>query len=160
MPRRHEPWLWAACCVALAACVAVIEEPDHPHTTVVGPGAAAGAGATLGGGSTGFDDKVVRPSHLPCQIEALINARCKNCHAPSTLPNRPVSLLTYEDLIQPSRSAPGLNYAQQAELLVRSGMMPPTSALAPSDSQLWSSWVLSGAPPGDCAAAVDAGGVF
>jgi hypothetical protein len=140
----------------LAACLLDTGTPDRPDliSSLASPSTATNSGAQLDAGGLSASDKA-RPTHLPCAIEGLLLARCKNCHAPSTQPNLPVSLLSYEELSQPSKSVAGMSYAQQAEQMIRSGMMPPTGSLAPADVQLFSDWLRAGAPRGECAAGVD-----
>jgi hypothetical protein len=143
-------------CAGLTACLLETGEPDRPDlTSLVAASTAASPGAQVDAGGLGSGDKA-RPTHLPCAIEGLIMARCKNCHAPSTQPNRPVSLLSYEELSQPSKSVPGSSYAQQAEQMIRAGMMPPTGALAAADVQLFADWLRAGMPRGECIAGSDA----
>lgn len=145
--------LWLAALVLGCTCLVACEEgePDHPHP----------ASAVLISNVSGLDagaDLFLQPSHLPCEIEAIIKARCKNCHVPSTAPNRPVSLLTYADFAQPSKSAPTMTYAQQALMLVQNGMMPLTGKLPPEQIQQFADWVQAGAPQAECGAApADAG---
>ena len=134
-------------CALLSACLEE-GEPDHPlpfGSTLVSMTSAVGAGVTA------------PPNHLPCEIERLLHSRCKSCHSPMS-PLHVTSLLTRAELVQPSKSAPGITYAQQAQLLIQSGMMPPTSSLLPADIQLFSAWVQAGAPAVECGAPlVDAG---
>jgi hypothetical protein len=97
------------------------------------------------------------PSHLPCEIENIVRTRCKACHAPGS-PAHQVSLLTYADLAQVSKTVPSISYAQQALQMVQSGMMPPTSSLSQGDVQLFAAWVQAGAASAECGGPVlDAG---
>lgn len=137
-----------ACSAHLLACLDA-GEPDHPRPN--------GGPLVSSSVSPAGADTALLPSHLPCEIENLMRTRCKSCHSPVS-PLHLTSLLTREDLLQPSRALPGFSYAQQAQQLIQSGMMPPTSSLAPADIQLFSAWVDAGAPAAECGlGAADAG---
>jgi hypothetical protein len=140
--------LWLVGCLPLLACL-VEGEPDHPD-----PDAGAALRAATNPAST---EAALLPSHLPCEVENIIRTRCKACHAPGS-PAHQVSLLTYADLMQVSKSLPTLSYAQQALQMVQAGRMPPTSSLSPSDVQLFGNWVQAGAPSAECGGpSLDAG---
>jgi len=135
-------------CMQLAACLFETGEPDHPD-----PGVSP---ALVSAANPASANEALLPSHLPCAVESIVRTRCKSCHSPAS-PLHQVSLLTYADFAQASKSLPTSSYAQQAQQLIASGMMPPTSALGPADVQAFSAWVQAGAPPAECGLGADAG---
>lgn len=144
---------------SLGGCLMEEGEPNHPTVRSSQPALTVDASLL----DTGVQIlSSAKPSHLPCDVDGLIRTRCASCHSPSTLPHRPISLLSYEELLLPSASMPSQTYAQRAALLLESGMMPPTAALPAAEVQVFSNWIRAGAPSGDCsqdAGAQDAGTV-
>lgn len=141
-------WLLLTCVSALGACLIDEGTPNHPAIHTSEPALLVDASAL---DAPVASDSSMEISHLPCPIEVLIRTRCASCHSPSTLPHRPISLLSYEELLRPSASVPSQTYAQRAAALLASGMMPPTAALPATEVELFASWVRGGAPAGECA---------
>jgi hypothetical protein len=110
---------------------------DGAHTLGAEAGA-AGAGATAG---------------LPCEVEALLAARCTSCHTdpPTTAP---MALVTYAQLTAKSASQPSRTVAEIALERMRDTAkpMPPANPLAEADLAAFASWVDAGAPASGCEA--------
>ena len=90
-------------------------------------------------------------SGLPCDVEALLAARCTSCHsrAPTTAP---MALVTHADLTAMSVSEPGMTVAQLALRRIRdaSKPMPPANLLPETDVAAFASWVDAGTPALGC----------
>jgi hypothetical protein len=119
----------------------------------------APAGDGSGGESIGGDQILYAgPSGLPCAIDGLLKLHCTaGCHGSSSTPLR---LLTYADLIRPSRLANQTN-AQLALERMRdaSKPMPPSGLLPASEPAALESWIAAGYPHGTCGQPAD-GGTF
>ena len=91
-------------------------------------------------------------SGLPCDVEALLAARCGSCHSdpPS---GGPMPLVTYAQLVAPSVSDPARTVAQAALARMRDPVkpMPPSNPLSANDIAPFASWVLAGTPALGCA---------
>jgi hypothetical protein len=147
--------------VLLAGCDAVgdIGSP--------GGGAAAGGIAVLtgnggaGGGGLGTGANASALSGLPCDVQALLVARCTSCHASPPLPGVPVSLTTLADLTAPSHSDPTRSEAALALARMQDPSLPmppaPFAAATASEIAAFGSWV-SGGYKGPACGATGAGG--
>jgi hypothetical protein len=128
------------------------EEPAGPFIPGLTPATPISTESQNGAALAGARDASVQdvPSHLPCDVDSLLKTRCRNCHSAPRLPNHPTPLMTYAELLQPSTSAPGLTYAQQAQQMIQTGMMPPSGGLTATDVATFNAWLAQGAPPGEC----------
>jgi uncharacterized membrane protein len=77
---------------------------------------------------------------LPCDVQAVLKARCTICHGDVPVGDAPMSLTTWEDVSV---------YATAIQEKLEQDLMPPPGALDLSSAQLTtlSSYVSLGAPP-------------
>jgi hypothetical protein len=139
-------------------------QPEHAGAGVPGAGAVAvSGGATGSGGATAAGTSggaaagaagtaMAMATGLPCEIDALLQARCRSCHGER--PRAPMSLLTYTDLTAPSATDPGIQVAALAIARMQSAEapMPPGAMPTVSDAELaaFQTWLDAGLPMGNC----------
>lgn len=120
-------------------------------------GAAASAAAQSTGASAtdpaaaGAAPAPGAPTGLPCEVDALLAARCRSCH--SNPPMAPMALVTYEDLAAPSKSDPSKSTAMAAleRMTSSSAPMPPSGERAnESEITAFRAWVDAKMPRGKC----------
>jgi len=133
----------------LSGCRASGEAPVHlgiDDGTADGGSLDAGALGTATGG-------------LPCGIEELLTTRCQGCH--SAHPSAPMPLVTYADLVAPSKSDPTKKvYALALERMTSATQpMPPSAPLGAAEIAAFETWVKAGAASGSCGADGIEGGV-
>lgn len=90
-------------------------------------------------------------SGLPCDVQALLTARCVGCHSdPPT--SGPMSLVSYADLIAPSKSDTSKSVAAVAleRMHNASNPMPPSNPLQEHEYAGFASWVSAGLPATGC----------
>ncbi len=102
-------------------------------------------GVTDAGPGNVSDGGVVVSGELPCEIEALVSARCAACHS---APTYGVALVTHAQLTAPSPAYPGKTVAERALARMKDGSMPPGGGVSSSEIALFESWVNTGAPAG------------
>ncbi len=91
---------------------------------------------------------------LPCDVSAVLQARCQHCHTTPKLPppdNAPFTLRTYEDLAAPFGTT-GLRRWQRVAQVIEPGNfphMPPATQPQPTPSDLATlrGWFAACAPP-------------
>ena len=90
---------------------------------------------------------------LPCDVAAVLNARCVSCHG-SPLAGVPLTLASYTDLSAPSLSDPSKSNAAVAleRMADTARPMPPSAPVPGDDVAVMRAWVEAGLPPGDCGA--------
>ncbi len=115
-------------------------------------GASGGAGDSGPAGQAGA-------AGLPCEVAALLAARCQSCHGATPVPGVPMSLVTYADLMAPARSNATITVAALAVTRMQSATapMPPAPAARATSTEIAAlqSWNAAGNPQTGCA--VDAG---
>ncbi|MBX3261469.1 MAG: hypothetical protein KIS78_30955 [Labilithrix sp.] len=154
MSRTLHSLLGAAVAFAAAgACyVGPIEQRDTgtAKTDPTDPGGGSGSGA--GGGDA--------PSGLPCDVDELLEKRCRSCHVSGG--SAPMPLVTYEDLAAPSKADPEKTNAVRSIERLRSetSPMPPAPLDRPPSEEIvvLERWVASGMPRGECGATSDVDG--
>ncbi|HVH42332.1 MAG TPA: hypothetical protein VM925_08305 [Labilithrix sp.] len=122
--------------------------------------AAAGCSDEQGGGSgkasrTTTDDETQpkggAESGLPCEVDALLTAKCQRCHGSPLV--APMPLLTYDDLAAPSKSNPSKsNAAVAAERMASTtAPMPPSGPpTTEPERNAFGAWVTAGLPRRTC----------
>lgn len=161
--------LTLAFCIAASAGAACYVGPIEREVAAdVDPNEPAGE---EGGGTTpprgprpdtspdGVDGEVTL-NGLPCEIDDLLERRCRTCHDDGA--RSPMPLVTYADLIGPSRSDASKTAAEAS--LERMGSdrapMPPRGDRATaSELAAFGAWLDKGLPPGECGSTIvtDAG---
>lgn len=97
---------------------------------------------------------------LPCDVAALLSARCNTCHSSPPTQGAPVSLLSYSDLMAPSLHDTTKNEAQVSlqRMQATNSPMPPGVHLPGSEIAVLQGWLNGGAPSGTCIPVVPDGG--
>ncbi len=154
---------------AAAACYVGPLEKDASPTTEASPtdaenrdadgdGIPDSDGVGSGGGASPTDPAAGNASGLPCDVDAVLAQKCRSCHGAKL--KSPMALLTYEDLVAPSKSDPSTSVAalSLARMKDLEKPMPPSKASAATASELaaFDRWLAAGLPAGTCAKA-DAG---
>jgi cytochrome c553 len=120
-----------------------------PEGPAVSPHRAEPAGASVGPAKPGA---AAEPSGLPCDVAKVLAASCTDCHGRPLAEGAPVALVTYEDLVAPSRSEPERSVAAVSLDRIKDTRrpMPPDEALGAADVAVFESWVGAGMPRGAC----------
>jgi hypothetical protein len=91
---------------------------------------------------------------LPCDVEMILQTSCWSCHGITALAGAPMTLLTRDDLLAPSKSDPSKTNAQLSLERIASTSKPmppaPASMLSADAVQVLTNWVQTGAPAGSC----------
>ena len=112
------------------------------ETVDPGSGSTAGSGGmgAVRGGSGGArgDAGPTAASGLPCEIRALLADHCLSCHGAVPLMGVPASLVTYDDLMAPSKSNPSMTVAELALVRIQATTlpMPPAPAARTSAAEI------------------------
>ncbi len=88
---------------------------------------------------------------LPCDVAAVVQNRCHECHGQQTQFGAPMSLVSWENLHAPATSDPSRSVLDVVAERIRSAtdrMPPPTQPeLTSSELAAIENWIASGAPP-------------
>jgi hypothetical protein len=143
MPSRHPRWLIGA--IVLVGCGGVLMGPEGGDAGAPGLDAGTEAPRPSGGG-------------LPCDVAALLRARCSSCHGSLPSGGAPSALVSRADLLAPAPA--GGRFADRSLVRMKSVLapMPPGAPLPPAELAPFEAWVMAGLPAGTCDGAVDAGG--
>lgn len=146
-------FLTAALVVFATGCMGVLGQ-DGVGGGTGGSGNAGTGGGSGGGGGGG--SVVPTNSGLPCDVAALISAKCASCHGAS--PSGGVTLLTRAEFMAPSARDAAQSYGQRAVARMNdmTSPMPPGNPLSAADIAVFSTWVSGGMLEGNCGA-IDAG---
>lgn len=171
-PSRLPGARWAIWGVlSLVAACGGINVVTPPLGDSSGDGGSSGTGSGSGnGGSSGTDtgsggSSITSGSGgagegLPCDVAAVLTAKCVNCHSSPPVGGAPTALLTYTDLTAPSKSDPTKSMAEVSLARMQSSTspMPPKPGTPASAAEIASfqAWVVAGTPMGSCGE-VDAG---
>jgi cytochrome c5 len=87
-------------------------------------------------------------THLPCDVQAVIENRCISCHE-GTTPGAP-RLLDYADFQKPSKGDPTKTLAAVSLIRMKNGQMPPAPAEPPNadEIQIFDAWIAGGTQKG------------
>jgi hypothetical protein len=92
---------------------------------------------------------------LPCDVQAVLAARCTSCHGVQPLAGVPMALVTYGDLTKHSTVNAAQTYAERAVLRMQDAATPmppaPATAAPAGDVAALSAWIAAGYPQGSCA---------
>lgn len=116
-------------------------DPDPEDTTGDG-----------GGGKT-----ATKATGLPCDIDALLEAKCRSCHD-ADAKKAPMALVTYDDLVAQSESDDTQTVAEASLARMKSAddPMPPKGTKATSTEQkVFAKWIADGYPKGTCGESTD-----
>jgi hypothetical protein len=136
------------------------DHPDggsDPAATAGGGGAGSGGDGSGPQGPSGDQDQT-----LPCDVDSVLGASCRNCHGSTPAYGAPMSLVTYEDLMAPSPTDKSTPVYKKVLSRVQSEKSPmPPSPAAPLDAGAISTleaWVNAGAPTGPACGGGGSGG--
>lgn len=117
-----------------------------------------GSDATTGTTSTSSSSSGMMdagPDGLPCDVADVLDRRCRLCHSDPPTHDVPMALVTYADLMKPSKKKPDLKRIEYAVERVQSAtdQMPPlpSDPLDAKDIAVLAAWLKDGLPKGDCA---------
>lgn len=136
--------------ILLAALVAATAAacwvgPGDGATSSGGPTPSGSGNPPTGGGTT-------TPTDLPCDVSALLQAKCTSCHSSPPSGGAPMPLVSYADLTAKSLSDPSKTFAEQSVVRMQNtaSPMPPGGGATSSDVQVLQSWITAGYPNGAC----------
>jgi hypothetical protein len=127
--------------------------------------AGACGGSTLGNSGTGAADDggTAARTGLPCEVDKVLDASCRACHARPPKFGAPMPLVTWEDLDAPSPSDPRQKVRDRVLVRIADDTspmpQPPNPRLGDADRKTLGDWVAAGAPrsDGDCSSPAPAG---
>ncbi len=115
-------------------------------------GGAGGAGA--GGGSGGSSD-------LPCDVGAIVKAKCQTCHSAKPVAGAPMPLVTAADFQMPANSDPSKKVYELVGSRIHDPVKPmpqPPTMLETAELQTLDAWIAAGAQAGSCNSGAGGGG--
>ncbi len=122
-------------------------------SSVSSDGPSGGTGGSGGGSGTGSD------SGLPCEVDAVLAAHCRSCHAAKPTAGAPFPLMTYDDLLAASKIDPTQTVAERslARMKAAASPMPPPPAAPASADEItaFEAWITQGMPKGSCNGGTD-----
>lgn len=145
---------------AIAGCYSGIDDSESPRSNLL-DGEAGKRGGTDGpaNGSTSTSPSTPASTGIPCEVDALLAARCRSCHGTPLM--APMPLISYEDLAAPSKSDGTKSVAVAAleRMTSSTSPMPPSGGLA-TEAELaaFRTWIEAGLPRGTCGAPPSSGG--
>jgi hypothetical protein len=96
-------------------------------------------------------DAAAVAGYFPCEIEAVLKAKCHTCHVMPPINGAPMSLLTWADTQNLASGSTTIKIWQQASTYVASGYMPfitsPTGPLSDAEKAILLPGLQDGAPP-------------
>jgi cytochrome c5 len=124
-----------------------------------------GSGGSVGaGGQTSAGGTPVQPgtTPLPCDIQTIFDAKCKQCHQQGGLFGAPMNLASYEDVHAAAKIATGKAVFESIAARIQiegTGQMPPPNVdqLTPTEKTSLLNWIGQGAPAGTACGGVQPG---
>ncbi|MCA2981412.1 MAG: hypothetical protein INH37_24325 [Myxococcaceae bacterium] len=143
MPSLRVSWHVGA--VFTFCCGGVLLGPEGGDAGEPASDAGSGFAGTRDGGADG----------IPCDVAALLRARCSSCHGSQPSGGAPSPLVSRADLL--ATAPAGGRYADRSLTRMKSvtAPMPPGAPLTAAELAPFEAWVVAGLPAGTCA--VDAG---
>jgi cytochrome c551/c552 len=158
MRDRSRLVLLAAFSLSIAACGGGSESPAGAGGNTGGSGGSGNAGGSSGGaGGSGSGG-------LPCDVDAILQAHCQQCHAPKPVFGAPMPLVTWDDLHAPLKSDASKKVYEQVGVRIHDDKnpmpQPPNPRLSDADASVLDTWIAAGAPKGsgDCGGTGGSGG--
>ncbi len=152
MPRR---WHLVTLITLLAAPFSALgcgpDDKSPGRAAAAGSSGTAATGGTPADGSDGEGGSTSDSPRFPCEVEAVIQAKCQRCHDQPPKNGAPFPLLTWED----TRGPYGTKLVYQAMLpaietdfmpLTQLKLDPPVEPLTPEEKTLLLDWLAAGAP--------------
>lgn len=103
-------------------------------------------------GGTGGNGASSGATGLPCDLAAVIDAKCASCHSNPPTAGAPTPLLSASDLRAPAKTDPSVTMAQQSvkRMQAATAAMPPGGGASASDVAAFQQWIDAGYPEGTC----------
>jgi hypothetical protein len=91
------------------------------------------------------------PTPLPPDVQAIIDARCGSCHAPTPAGGAPMTLVTWESMHRMAVTRPDLEVYELVSMRIHDPVhpMPASGPLPAAELAALDAWIAAGAPPGD-----------
>jgi hypothetical protein len=85
---------------------------------------------------------------LPCDVDRVLETRCRSCHGPTPLFGAPMSLVNWADLHAPAKTDPSKPVLEMVALRIADSArpMPPTGDLSSADRAALEGWIAAGGP--------------
>jgi hypothetical protein len=116
---------------------------------------------TSGGVTPDASADVATGQFYPCDVEAVLRAKCHTCHTMPPRNGAPMSLLTWSATQNLASGSATLKIWERAREYVSTNYMPymgsPTGPLTPTEKATLLGWLEAGAVPAARACASDAG---
>ena len=87
------------------------------------------------------------PTGVPCDVQSVLVHSCQSCHGATPSGGAPTSLVSLQDLTQPSRTDPTKSELQLGVERMQNNTMPPGGGASASDLTTLETWVTAGMPP-------------
>lgn len=123
-----------------------------------GAGNYSSTGTATAGGSTGGQPA---GSSQWCDVAAILQSNCQNCHNENLSYGAPMPLVTHDDLLAPAPNDGRPVYQVMLERVTATANPmppPPSSGLSDADIATLQSWVNAGTPDGSCGTTTNGGG--
>ena len=132
--------------------------PNSVCSTNSGVGGRPGAGGSGVGGRAGTGGSMVTGGgNLPCDVQAVYQARCTTCHSATPSNGAPMPLVTRDNLIAPSFNNAAQTFAQRtvAGMQATTAPMPPAPGTRATAAEITTvnNWINAGYPAAPPAAA-------
>ncbi|MFO0679168.1 MAG: peptidylglycine alpha-amidating monooxygenase [Polyangiaceae bacterium] len=133
-------------------------DPADPETESAEDGGASRSAQTPGGA----DASVATTGAVPCDVDAIVKAKCQSCHGASPEFGAPMPLVTLGDFHAkaPSNAAKSVFEVVGARIHDDARPMPqkPNPRLTADELKVMDTWIASGAPAGASACGTGPGG--
>ncbi|MET0391417.1 MAG: hypothetical protein ABW321_35915 [Polyangiales bacterium] len=131
-----------------SAADAATENPDTTEVTEHDNADADGEAAPSESGSEATQQASGSPK-MPCAVATAVVANCQKCHGAAPAFGAPMPLVTYADLMAPSKTDPSITVAQASlkRLKDTQAPMPPSGEISGDDKQTLATWLEGGAEP-------------
>ncbi|MEZ4220737.1 MAG: hypothetical protein R3B13_07380 [Polyangiaceae bacterium] len=156
MTSRSRVWGWLAACVAIVIGCSEHDPELERQGGTGGNAGGAGTAGTSGGGQSGADGSACPPSTaakptFPCEVQAVLEAKCHRCHQKPPLNGSPFPLLTWEDTQVVYVGKPifrRMNNAIKTDFMPATFVKldPPVETLTPAEKQILIEWSECGIP--------------
>lgn len=95
----------------------------------------------------GGEDPPTDADSLPCEVQAVLQSRCQQCHAAEPRFGAPMPLVSRADLLAPALAGGSVVEASLARMVAPSRMPPPPNAPATAEEvTILADWLEAGAP--------------
>lgn len=150
----------------IASAFLLIACSSDPANETAGASGAAGGGGSAGAsgqaGQAGQAGSSGASANIPCDVDAVLGARCRNCHGDPPIYGAPMALVTYDQLNAPAVTDPSRKVWELSQQRVHDPIhpMPASGQLDAAELATLDAWFASGAPSSSegCGGSAGAGG--